>query len=54
MARKLEEQVLEGRRRILGEEHANTSLTEWNYLGTVPDLGDNQSATSLVEKLSWY
>jgi len=52
-ARQLQERVLEVRRLLLGEEHPDTFLSEWNLLMTVLQSRDFQNVIPLVEKLSW-
>ena len=52
--RKIHEQVLEITRRILGEEHPDTSLSAWNLLVTLSELGDNTRAVDILNKdLLW-
>jgi hypothetical protein len=45
--------VLETRRRILGEEHPDTSNSEWNLLVTLLEFGEQPAAMALYEKLGW-
>jgi hypothetical protein len=52
-ARKLQEQVLEGSRRLLGDEHPDTTISAWNLLQTL-ESGDNGAAwRAAAENLSW-
>ena len=43
-ARKIQEQVLDVRRRVLGEEHPDTVVSAWNLLLTLADLTDGEAA----------
>jgi len=52
-ARELQEKALKCRRRILGEEHPDTSTSEWNLLLTLFNLGEQSAAMELCEKLVW-
>ena len=52
-ARELQEKVLEIRRRILGEEHPDTSNCEWNLLMILLGLGEQSAAIALRQKLAW-
>jgi hypothetical protein len=39
-ARKLQEETLDIRRRVLGPEHPDTSTSAWNLLRTLQDSGE--------------
>jgi tetratricopeptide (TPR) repeat protein len=52
-ARKLYEEVLEIRERVLGVEHPETSTSAWNLLLTVRALNDSETAAHLINKLRW-
>jgi hypothetical protein len=43
-ARKIEEQVLDVRRRVLGAEHPDTVTAAWNLFCTLSDLKDEEAA----------
>ncbi len=53
-ARKIYEQVLEIKRRVLGAEHPTTSITAWNLFITLHEVGDTDEAMNILEKhLVW-
>ncbi|MEA3323612.1 MAG: tetratricopeptide repeat protein [Euryarchaeota archaeon] len=53
-ARKIQEEVLEIRRRILGEEHRDTSVSAWNLLTTLAKIDDPVRARTVLENdLIW-
>jgi hypothetical protein len=53
-ARKLQEKVLDVRRRVLGPEHPATSSSAWNLFRTVQDLGERDAARAILERdLLW-
>jgi hypothetical protein len=53
-ARKIHEQVLEIRYRVLGAEHPDTSISAWNLLNTRSDMGDVDEAKKILENdLVW-
>ena len=53
-ARKIHEQVLETRRRVLGAEHPDTSTSAWNFLNTLIEMGDGDEAKKILENhLVW-
>ena len=53
-ARGLQVQVLEASRRLLGQEHPDTSSSAWNLYSTLRALGEDEEATAVVrERLSW-
>ena len=53
-ARALEEKVLGVRRKVLGEDHPDTSISAWNLLQTLLAAQDYQRAmTILEENLLW-
>jgi len=53
-ARKIHEQVLVIRRRVLGAEHPDTSISAWNLLNTLGEMGDTDEAMKILENdLVW-
>ncbi len=53
-ARKIHEKVLEIRRRVLGDEHSDTSLSAWNLVYTLLEAGDGARAVDILNKhLLW-
>jgi Flp pilus assembly protein TadD len=50
-ARKLQEQVLEARRRVLGQEHPNTLTAMNNLAGMLWAQGDHAAARKLQEQV---
>ena len=53
-ARSLQEKVIEVMRRILGEEHPDTSQAAWNLFNILTKLNDRDAAVSVVkEDLMW-
>jgi Tetratricopeptide repeat len=52
-ARWLHEKALEIRRRIQGEEHPDTSTSEWNLLTTLLELGEQSAARAVFKHLAW-
>jgi Tetratricopeptide repeat len=53
-ARRLQEEVLEIRRRTLGPEHPDTSISAWNLFRTLHDLGEREAARAVLERdLLW-
>jgi hypothetical protein len=40
----MQEQVLDVRRRVLGEEHPATLVSAWNLFGTLSELQDRDAA----------
>jgi hypothetical protein len=52
--RQHEEQVLEARRRLLGEEHPATSISAWWLCVTLHGLGDQEKAQAVLKRdLLW-
>ena len=49
-ARDLQERVLGNRCRALGDENSNTTITAWNLLQTLRNLGESDAAQEVVEK----
>jgi Tetratricopeptide repeat len=50
----LQEQMLAIRRRVLGERHPDTTLSAWNLVTTLRQIGESESAARiLVECLEW-
>jgi tetratricopeptide (TPR) repeat protein len=53
-ARTLFEQVLEISRRVLGEDHPNTSISAWNLLTTLREMDDVDEAMKILKNhLLW-
>ena len=53
-ARELDEHVLDGRKRVLGPEHPDTSVSAWNLLGVLDQLGEAATAWGIAnEHLNW-
>jgi hypothetical protein len=53
-ARSLQEAVLEGRRRILGERHPDTTISAWSLFLTLLDQGDHEAAGGILARdLAW-
>ena len=53
-ARAVHERVLEVRRRVLGEEHPDTSLSAWNLFLTLVQLNEIATAKRIIhDRLRW-
>jgi hypothetical protein len=53
-ARKLHEETLDIRRRVLGPEHPDTLTSAWNLLGTLQDLGEHAAERAVLKRdLLW-
>jgi len=53
-ARKIQEQVLEITRRVLGAEHPYTSMSAWNLLNTLGEMSDMDEAKKILDNdLVW-
>ena len=53
-ARKLQEETLAVRRRVLGAEHPDTSISAWNLFRSLIGLGDTKAARAVFKQdLMW-
>jgi tetratricopeptide (TPR) repeat protein len=53
-AREIQKEVLETTRRVSGKEHPHTSRASWNLFTTILELGDSDSARTILENdLLW-
>jgi hypothetical protein len=52
-ARKIQEQVLEITRSVLGEKHPHTSISAWNLYNILVELHDLEATEVLDNNLLW-